>query len=187
MPQLALVVLQTLFGSLSKMRSLKLSTIRTDSKGLHASIDADSGGCLDLTARLLADGCINQNGSMVLSVRIHRDCHILDLAVEALMKHCRDVLALGNTESPTLPVDGAALWIVERLPVLLAFRQWMVSSMFPPVLEGICHLLDGILQGLRVDFAEPGINLLENLLKLISRSRIEFLYLINMNIARFFR
>ena len=158
MSQLALVVLQTLFGSLSKMRSLKLSTIRTDSKRLHASIDADSGGCLDLTARLLADSRVDKDGCVVLPVWVHGYSNILDLAVKTTIQDNRDILALRNAESLMFPINGAALRIMKGLSVLLAFRNRVVCPMLPPILEGISNLLDSVLQSLGVDFAEPGID-----------------------------
>lgn len=159
--QFPLIVLQTLLCCLSKVRRDELSAIRTHCKGLHARIDADGSGCVDLTARLLADRGVNQDGSIVLPIGIHRDRHVLDLAEETSVKHYRDILALGYAESPALPVYGAVLRIVERLPVLLALRQGMIRPMFPPVLESVSNLLDSVLKRLGVDLAEPGVDLLQ--------------------------
>lgn len=161
MSQFPLIVLQTLLCSFGKMRDGKLASVRTDGKSLHAGIDADGSGYIGLAARLLADCSIHQNGSIVLPVRVHRDRHVLDLAEEASMQNDRDILALRDAESPALPVDGAVLRIVERLPVLLSLGQRMIRSMFPPVLEGVSNLLDSILQRLRVYLAEPGVDLLQ--------------------------
>ena len=60
-----------------------------------------------------------------------------------------------------LPVDTTFLRIMKRLPILFAFRQRMIRSMFPPVPESICYLLDGILQRLRIDLAKPRVYLLQ--------------------------
>lgn len=161
MSQFPLVVLQTLICCLSKVRRDELSAIRTHCKGLHARIDADGSRRFHFSARLLTDRGINQDGSIVLPVGIHRNGNVLNLAEEASMQNNRDILALRYAESPALPVDGAVLRIVERLPVLLSLGQRMIRSMFPPVLEGISNLLDSILQRLRVDLAEPRIYLLQ--------------------------
>ena len=161
MSQFPLIVLQTLLCCLCKVRSSELSTIRTDGKRLDTGINADSSGYLDLAAGLLADCSIHQDGSIVLPVSVHRDRHILDLSVEASVKHYRDILALRYAESPALPVDGAVLRIVERLPVLLPLGQRMIRSMLPPVLEGVSNLLDSVLKRLGIDLAEPWINLLQ--------------------------
>ena len=159
--QFPLVVLQAPLSRLGKMRRSKLASVGTDCKGLHARIDADGSGRFHFSARLLADCCVNQDGSIVLPVGIHRYCHVFDLAEETSVKHYRDILALRNAECLPLPVDGAVLRIVERLPVLLALRQGMIRSMFPPVLEGISNLLDSVLQRLGVDLAKPRIHFLE--------------------------
>lgn len=161
MPQFPLIVLQTLLCCPREMMRDELSAIRTDGKSLNSGIDADSSACLDLAARLLADRGVNQDGSIVLPVGIHRDRHVLDLAEEASMQNDRDILALRDAESPALPVDGAVLRIMERLPVLLSLRQGMIRSMFPPVLEGVSNLLDSVLKRLRIDLAEPRIYLLQ--------------------------
>lgn len=94
MSQFPLIVLQTLPCNFGKMRSGKLSTIRTHCKGLHARIDTDGSGKFHFSARLLADGGIHQDGSIVLPVGIHRNGNVLDLAEEASMQNDRDILAL---------------------------------------------------------------------------------------------
>ena len=161
MTQFPLVMLQTFFSRLGKMRSREFTTIGADSKGFHTGVNTDGCACVNSSTGLLTDGCVNKNGSVVLPVRIHRDCYVLDLAIKASVKNDRDILALGDAESLMLPVDGAVLRIVERLPVLLAFEQRVSSSMLPPVLESVSYLLDGILQRLRVDLTEPRVDFLQ--------------------------
>ena len=161
MSQFPLIVLQTLLCSFGKMRGGKLASVGTDGKGLHAGIDANGSGYIGLAAGLLADCSIHQDGSIVLPVGIHRNGNVLDLAEEASMQNDRDILALRDAESPALPVDGAVLRIVERLPILLSFGQRMIRTMFPPVLEGVSNLLDSVLKRLGIDLAEPRIYLLQ--------------------------
>lgn len=159
--QFSLVMLQALFSCLGKVRSIELPAIGTYSKGFHTSVNTDSGSFFHNGTWFRCNGCINKNGSVVLPVRIHGYGNILDLAVEASMQDDRDILALGDAESLMLPVDGTVLRIVERLPVLLALEKWMTSSMLPPVLESICHLLNSILKGLGVDLAKPRVYFLQ--------------------------
>ena len=159
--QFPLVVLQTFLSGFREMWRRKFTTIRADCKGLDSGINSNCGTWIYDNAGLLADGCIYENGSIVIPVRVHRDSHILDLAVETSVKNDRDVLALGDAESLMLPVNTTVLRIMERLSILLAFEQRMICSMFPPVLEGICDLLDGILQRLRVNLAKPRVDLLQ--------------------------
>ena len=156
-----LVMLQTLFSRLGKMRSREFTTIGADCKGLYTCVDANGCACVNSRAGLLGNGCVNKNGSVVLPVRIHRDGYVLDLAVEASVKNDRDILALRNAESLVPPVDTTVLRVVKGLSVLLAFEQRMSSSMLPPVFESICDLLDGILQRLRVDLAKPRVYFLQ--------------------------
>ena len=161
MSQFPLVMLQTLLGSLCKVRSSELSAIRADGKRLDAGIDADGRGLFNLSARFFADGSIHQNRGIMLPVRIHRNGNVLDLSVEASVKNDRVVLALRNAECPELPVYGAVLRVVKGLSVLLSLRQGMVGTVFPPVPESVSNLLDCVLQRLGVDLAEPGIDLLQ--------------------------
>ena len=161
MPQLPLVMLQTLLSSLGKVRSRELTAVGAHGKGFYTGVDTDSSGLFHSGTRFLADGCVDKDGGVVLPVRIHRNGNILDFAIKASVKNDRDLLALGDAESLMLPVDGAVLRIMERLPVLLAFKQRMSSSMLPPVLEGVSYLLDGILQRLGVDLTEPRVDFLQ--------------------------
>lgn len=154
-------MLQTLLSSFCKVRSGELSAIRADGKHLDAGIDADGRGLFNLSARFFADGSIHQNRGIMLPVRIHRNGNVLDLSVEASVKHYRDILALGDAESPTLPVYGAALRVVKGLSVLLSLRQGMDGTVFPPVPEPVSDLLDCVLQRLGVALAEPGVDILQ--------------------------
>ena len=153
MPQLPLIMLQTFLSGFRKVLSREFTAIRADCKGLNAGINSNCGTWIYDSAGLLADGCVYQDGSIILPVRIHRNGNILDLAIKASVKNDRDILALGDAESLMLPVDGAVLRIVERLPVLLVFEQRVSSSMLPPVLEGICYLLYCILERLRINLS----------------------------------
>ena len=159
--QFPLVMFQTLLSCLGKMRSSELTAIRADCKGLYTGVDANGCACVNSRTWLLVDGSINKDRSIVFPVRIHRDSHILDLAVEASVKNDRDILALRNAECLMFLVYTTVLRIMERLSILFAFEKGMRCSMLPPVLEGICDLLDCILQGLGVNLTEPWINLLQ--------------------------
>lgn len=118
--QFPLVVLQTFLSGFRKVRSRELPAIGADCKRLYSGVDANSCACVNSRTWFLADGCVYQDGSIILPVRIHRNGNILDLAIKASVKNDRDALALRDAESLILPVDGAVLRIVERLLVLLA-------------------------------------------------------------------
>ena len=159
--QFPLVMLQTLFSRLGKMSSLEFTTIGAYGKSFYTGINTDSGSFFHSGTRFLADGGVHEDGSIVLTIWVHRDSHILNLAAETPVKNDRNVFTLRDAKSFMFPINCAVLRIMERLPILLALKHWMISSMLPPVFESICHLLDSILQRLRVDLAKPRVYLLQ--------------------------
>lgn len=143
-----------------------------DFAAIQIDADARRRGYHNVTGQL-PDRGFYKNRSIVSVAGLPADCNVLHPSVERTMQHRLDPLALRNGHSPTIPVDRTMLGIVERLPDVLALRDRVLGPMLPPVPESVGALLDGVLQRLGVDLAQPRETLLHRY-KLPLRIKIRY-------------
>ena len=160
--KMSLLTPEFCFGFSHGSRTVKPTTVGANHV---ATVQVDADGCICVDNGI--DGCqlnrrINENGHIVSAGRLAGDGHILDSAVKRAVQYDLDIPALRDRDSAPLPVDGAVLWIVKRLPLrALTLRERMRGTMLPPVDETVRALFDRVLQGLGVHIAHPWIHILQ--------------------------